>query len=197
MNDIDYLVTIIGFENNKIRNLKLLLDEKDDGMDMSFKGNEMISCRNIHNIDHCINIDEKDDFICTSLVGGITNVCREYNRGSNQIIIDDFRMIFNKTRSLKESMLLKIGSQMIDSRTGEQFNYIQIWNNKRVETNDIEAVFQVLPKKKERFLFSVNEGLEPNVDQNRNQYYFIYDLLGAKKEVSNEEMQKYFKYMGS
>ncbi|WP_262683817.1 hypothetical protein [Paenibacillus baimaensis] len=174
-------------------NLKLLLDEENDGMNLFFKGKEMKSCGNIHNIDYCIKLDESGDFICTSLAGGTTNVCREYSRGTDQAIINDFREIFDKTRILKESISLSIGSQMVDSRSSEEFNYIQIWNNSKIETDDIEAVFQLLPKKKNPYLFSVNEGLEPNVNKNRNQYYFICDLLGNKTIVSNEDIH-FFNY---
>ncbi|WP_240421959.1 hypothetical protein [Paenibacillus periandrae] len=192
-NDVDFLIDKIGFNDNKIINLKLILDEKDDGMNLFFKGKGMISCRNIHNMDYCIKMDESGDFICTSLAGGITNVCREYSRGSDQSIINDFRVVFEKTRILKESISLSIGSQMVDSRSGEEFNYIQIWSDPRVETDDLEAVFQILPKKKNQYLFSVNEGIEPNVYKDRNQYYFIYDLLGNKTTVSNDDIH-FFKY---
>lgn len=195
MLDIDYLVKKLGFRESKFKDLKLLLDENDDGMDMFFSEKEMTKCGNLHNNDYCAKIDEKNDFICTSLVGGIGNVCREYSRGSSQTIINDFRLIFDKTRDLRESISLNIGSQMIDARSGEEFNFVQIWNHKgRVETDDINAVFQTVPKRNSRYLFSVNEGLEPNVDNNRNQYYFIFDLLGNKTTVSNEDMHLFFHY---
>ncbi|OPH47157.1 hypothetical protein BC351_11670 [Paenibacillus ferrarius] len=186
--DIDYLIKKLGFRDSKFKNLKLLLDENDDGIDMFFSEKEMTVCRNLYNNDYCSRIDEKNDFICTSLVGGITNVCRAYSRGSSQTVINDFRLIFEKTRDLRESISLDIGSQMIDSRSGEVFNYLHILNHKKVDTEDISAIFQILPKRKARYLFSVNEGIEPNLEKNRNQYYIIFDLLGNKTTISNSDI---------
>ena len=159
----------------------------------SFSEKEMTKCGNLHNYDYCARIDEKNDFICTTLVGGITNVCREYSRGSSQTVINDFRLIFDKTRDLRESISLNIGSQMIDCRSGEVFNYIHIWNHNKVDVDELSAIFQILPKRKAQYLFSVNEGIEPNLDKNRNQYYIIFDLLGNKTTVSNGDIH-FFNY---